>query len=64
VPSNASLAHGEPFAAIFERYHRDFYRIDPLLFSPAQVIFHNVATGRTHGFGRLEPEVLLKSFYG
>ncbi len=63
VPSNSSMAHGEPFAAIFERYHRDFYKIDPMLFSPAQVIFHNLASGKTHGFGRLEPEILLRSFY-
>jgi methenyltetrahydromethanopterin cyclohydrolase len=63
VPSSASIAHGEPFAAIFERYHHDFYKIDPMLFSPAQVVFHNLNTGRTHGFGRLEPEIVMKSFY-
>src|SRR5204862_2274228 len=34
VPSSASPDHGSPFAAIFERYERDFYKIDPLLFSP------------------------------
>ena len=63
VPSNASKDHGEPFAEVFKRYG-DFYKIDPLLFSPAQVTFHNLKTGRTHTFGRLEPEVLRKSFGG
>ena len=64
VPSSASRDHGAPFADIFERYHRDFYQIDPLLFSPAWICFHNLRTGRTHAFGRLEPDVLRQSFFG
>jgi methenyltetrahydromethanopterin cyclohydrolase len=64
VPSSASRDHGAPFADIFERYNRDFYKIDPLLFSPAAVVFHNLRTGRSHAFGRLEPDVLRKSFFG
>jgi methenyltetrahydromethanopterin cyclohydrolase len=64
VPSSASGDHGQPFAAIFERYERDFYKIDPLLFSPAQVVFQNLKTGKTHVFGQREPEVLRRSFYG
>jgi methenyltetrahydromethanopterin cyclohydrolase len=62
VPSSASADHGAPFAAIFERYQRDFYKIDPMLFSPAEIVYHNLATGRTHRFGRVEPEILRKSF--
>src|SRR4051794_16608017 len=34
VPSTGSRDHGEPFAAIFARYHNDFYAVDPQLFSP------------------------------
>jgi len=64
VPSLASPDYGEPFAAVFERAGRDFYKIDPHLFSPAQVVFHNLANGRTHVFGRLAPEVLARSFAG
>ncbi len=64
VPSSASPDHGAPFAAIFERYQRDFYKIDPMLFSPAQIVLHNLKTGRSHAFGRLEPEVLQRSFFG
>lgn len=63
VPSTASKDHGAPFAEIFTRYGNDFYKIDPALFSPAQVVFHNLKSGKTHGFGRLEPEVLLRSFF-
>jgi methenyltetrahydromethanopterin cyclohydrolase len=62
VPSSASRDFGEPFAAVFERYERDFYRIDPLLFSPAVVTLMNLATGRTQRFGELRPDVLARSF--
>jgi methenyltetrahydromethanopterin cyclohydrolase len=64
VPSSSSRDHGEPFAAIFARYNHDFYAVDPLLFSPAEVVFQNLQTGRSHAFGRLEPEVLARSFWG
>lgn len=63
VPSSASHDHGEPFAAIFARYNHDFYKVDPHLFSPAEVVFHNLESGRVHSFGRLEPEVLAHSFF-
>jgi methenyltetrahydromethanopterin cyclohydrolase len=63
VPSSASPDHGAPFAAIFERHNKDFYRIDPLLFSPAQIVFHNLTTGRSHSFGRIAPDVLQRSFF-
>jgi methenyltetrahydromethanopterin cyclohydrolase len=59
VPSAASKDHGAPFADLFARYG-DFYKIDPLLFSPAVVTFHNLASGRSHTFGRLEPGLLPK----
>ncbi len=64
VPSSASKDHGEPFAAIFARYHHDFYKVDPHLFSPAEIVFHNVETGRAFSFGRVEPEVMARSFFG
>lgn len=62
VPSSGSPAHGKPFAEIFEDAGRDFYKIDPHLFSPAEVVFHNLDTGRVHCFGRVAPEVLRRSF--
>jgi methenyltetrahydromethanopterin cyclohydrolase len=63
VPSSSSPDHGAPFSAIFERYNRDFYKIDPMLFSPAEIVFHNVKSGRSHAFGRSEPAVLQRSFF-
>jgi methenyltetrahydromethanopterin cyclohydrolase len=63
VPSSASPDHGAPFGQIFERYNRDFYKIDPMLFSPAQIVFHNLSTGRSHAFGSVELGVLKSSFF-
>jgi methenyltetrahydromethanopterin cyclohydrolase len=64
VPASASPDYGAPFAAIFARYQHDFYKIDPLLFSPAEIVLNNLRTGRAFAFGRARPEVLYKSFFG
>ncbi len=63
VPSSGSKDHGAPFAEIFARYG-DFYKIDPLLFSPAEVTFVNLKTGRAFSFGQCEPGLLKRSFFG
>ena len=62
IPSTSSSDYGEPFAAIFERYGRDFYKIDPLLFSPAAVTLINLRSGRCHRFGETNAAVLRRSF--
>ncbi|HEV3236872.1 MAG TPA: methenyltetrahydromethanopterin cyclohydrolase, partial [Gemmataceae bacterium] len=62
VPSSSSPDHGAPFAEIFARYGQDFYKIDPLLFSPAEVVFCNLQSGRMFSFGRTEPQILEMSF--
>ncbi len=62
VPSSASRDHGEPFAAIFARYNHDFYAVDPHLFSPAEIAFRNIETGRNHAFGQVTPGILARSF--
>lgn len=62
VPSRSSPDYGAPFAAIFERYQRDFYKIDPHLFSPAAVSFFNLSTGRRHRFGATDHGILMQSF--
>ena len=63
VPSCASSDHGHPFAEIFKAYNYDFYKVDPLLFSPAVVTIHSLRSGRTWTSGQVEPEVLRKSFW-
>lgn len=62
LPSSASADYGEPFAAIFERYGRDFYKIDPLLFSPAKIVLNNLSSGRAFSFGATNAAVLATSF--
>jgi methenyltetrahydromethanopterin cyclohydrolase len=63
VPASASPDYGAPFAAIFARYQHDFYKIDPMLFSPAEVVLNNLRSGRAFAFGRPRPEVLYRSFF-
>lgn len=62
VPSSASRDFGDPFATIFARYGHDFYKVDPLLFSPVQVVLQNIDTGTTLVSGRPEPDILARSF--
>lgn len=62
IPSLASPDHGRPFGEIFEQYKRDFYKIDPLLFSPAVVTIVNLDTGRMFRYGETRADVLRKSF--
>ncbi len=61
VPASASPEFGALFAELFAKY-KDFYKIDPLLFSPAEIVFCNVRSGRVHSFGRMDAEVLRRSF--
>jgi methenyltetrahydromethanopterin cyclohydrolase len=63
VPATASRDYGTPFYEIFQRYGGDFYKIDPLLFSPAEVWLTSTESGRTFHAGRLNPEVLEASLY-
>jgi methenyltetrahydromethanopterin cyclohydrolase len=63
VPASASRDYGTPFYEIFQRYEGDFYKIDPLLFSPAEVWLTSAESGRTFHAGRLNPEVLSASCY-
>ncbi len=62
IPSDSSSDYGQPFAKIFKQYDYDFYKVDPMLFSPAVVTIHSLASGRTWRSGRLAPEILRASF--
>jgi methenyltetrahydromethanopterin cyclohydrolase len=61
VPSSASHDYGALFYDLFQRYGGDFYKIDPLLFSPAQVTFNNLTSGHTFTAGQVNPALLRKS---
>jgi methenyltetrahydromethanopterin cyclohydrolase len=62
IPASGSAAFGQPFLELFEAAGRDFYKLDPMLFSPAEVLIQNLETGRVHHFGGVRPDVLRKSF--
>jgi methenyltetrahydromethanopterin cyclohydrolase len=62
LPSSASRDYGRPFAEIFKACNYDFFKIDPMLFSPASVLVSNLDTGNTFRGGRLDPTLLNVSF--
>src|SRR5215208_3475914 len=64
LPASASRDYGEPFGAVLEQANWDFYEIDPLLFSPAQVRLTSVGSGRGFHAGGVNLDVLERSFWG
>ena len=61
LPSSSSADYGTPFYDIFKRYDNDFYKIDPLLFSPAEVWLTSVSSGRTYSCSVMSPSALMTS---
>jgi methenyltetrahydromethanopterin cyclohydrolase len=64
LPASASADYGTPFHETFKRYGNDFYKIDPMLFSPGEVWLTSMTSGRTFHGGRLNPDVLHASLSG
>lgn len=62
VPSSTSRDYGKPFFEIFKEANYDFYKIDPNLFAPALVAFNDLSSGKTYVHGKLNADVLLKSY--
>ena len=62
LPASSSKDYGTPFYDLFRRYDCDFYKIDPLLFSPAEIYINDLASGRTFHAGRVDPDILSKMF--
>ncbi len=60
--ARACSAYGQPFAEIFAAVNGDFYKIDPMLFSPAAVIVSNLDTGSSFHAGELAPDIVDASF--
>ena len=61
LPSSFSKEFGRSFIEI-SKNNEDFYDIDPLLFSPAEVWLTNLKSGRTFHAGRIRPDILVASF--
>jgi methenyltetrahydromethanopterin cyclohydrolase len=62
LPSRASRDFGAPFAEIFKRFQGDFYAIDPMLFSTAEVIVTAVDSGESFHAGAMHHKLLDVSF--
>ncbi len=62
LPSRNSRDFGSPFAEIFKRFKGDFYAIDPMLFSPAEVIVTAIDSGASFHAGALNHDLLDVSF--
>jgi len=62
MPSNTSSDYGRPFGEIFKAYEYDFFKIDPMLFSPAKVIVTNTKTGKSFTAGKFNQDLLTTSF--
>lgn len=62
LPSEASTDYGQPFAQVFKAAGHDFYKIDPLLFAPAQATVTCLTTGRSFRVGQLNADLLERSF--
>jgi methenyltetrahydromethanopterin cyclohydrolase len=62
LPASASPDYGRPFAEVFAAVEYDFYRIDPMLFAPAQVLVCNLASGRSFRGGAVDAGRVAQSF--
>ena len=64
LPSNTSKDYGKPFAEVFKDAGYDFYKLDPMLFSPARVTVSSLRTGRSFQAGKINLSALNQSFTG
>jgi methenyltetrahydromethanopterin cyclohydrolase len=62
LPSSASRDYGRPFAEVFKAVNMDFYKIDPMLFSPAAVTVTAIESGNSFIGGKLDAALLDQSF--
>ena len=62
LPSASSRDFGKPFGQVFKDYGYDFYKVDPMLFSPALVSVTNIDSGKTFHGGEFHPHLLEQSF--
>jgi len=63
LPASTSSDYGTPFYDIFKRYDNDFYKIDPMLFSPAEVWLTSAGSGKTFHAGHVNADVLRASLF-
>ena len=60
LPSATSADYGRPFAEVFQAAGFDFYKIDPMLFAPAEVWVSHLDSGTTFHAGATDLGLLLR----
>jgi methenyltetrahydromethanopterin cyclohydrolase len=59
--TNKSKDYGKPFFEIFKAAEYDFYKVDPGMFSVAELTINDLQTGRTYHSGEINSDILKKS---
>lgn len=62
MPSSVSGDYGKLFSEIFKDAGHDFYKIDPMLFAPAEVMVSTLQGGKTFRAGKVNDALLDLSF--
>ena len=62
LPASTSRDYSKSFAQIFKEVDFDFYRIDPMLFAPAEVIVSTLKGGKTFRAGAVNAALIDSSF--
>lgn len=62
LPSSASRDYGKLFGEIFKGVGYDFYKIDPMLFAPAEVVVSTLKGGKTFRAGKVNEDLVDLSF--
>ncbi|MEO5862196.1 MAG: methenyltetrahydromethanopterin cyclohydrolase [Burkholderiales bacterium] len=62
LPASASRDYGKLFGQIFKDVGYDFYKIDPMLFAPAEVVVSTLKGGKTFRAGYVNEALLDLSF--
>jgi methenyltetrahydromethanopterin cyclohydrolase len=61
IPSSSSPAYGKLFEEIFREAGYDFYKINPDIFAPAEVVIKNINTGEERKAGKMNLGMVRKS---
>ena len=64
LQSSASEQHGRPFLDLLKEAGGDFYALDPLLFSPAEVTLVGTRDGGRGVGGRGDVKTMLEGWFG
>ncbi len=62
IPSSSSKDYGRPFYTVFKEAKFDFYKLDPSIFAPAEVVVNDIAAGETYVAGKINADVTMESF--